>query len=103
MTLNYLKNKELVIQEVNKITLGQAASYGYIGKQIGISGWGVGRILSQLSTQEAEDVPWYRIVTVDGYISAMKLGYKGQLQKQILIDQGYIITQDSVSMDCMIG
>jgi alkylated DNA nucleotide flippase Atl1 len=95
--------KQLIIEEVNKLGPLEACSYSYIGRQVGTSGWIVGKILTSLSVEECEDLAWYKVVAKDGYISAMKLGLKGQLQKSILEEKGFIIIEDSISPEFMIG
>lgn len=95
--------KDAIIEEVNKLGPLEACSYSYIGRQVGTSGWIVGKVLTSLSVQECENLAWYKVVAKDGYISAMKLGLKGQLQKSILEEQGYNIIEDTISPEHMIG
>jgi alkylated DNA nucleotide flippase Atl1 len=54
--------------------------------------------MSGLSTKECDLIPWYRVVAKNGYISALKLGFKGQIQKDILIKQDYTLNGDFVDM-----
>lgn len=53
---------ERVRQAVCDIPPGRAASYGDIGKAIGLNPQQVGRAMSRLD----EDVPWWRVVYADG-------------------------------------
>ena len=95
--------KQKVIEFTNLIPVGKAASFGYIGSQVGSSGWGVGIILTGMSVEECKQLPWFRVVRKDGYISALKLGYKGVLQKELLEAEGVVITNDFVDPEFMIG
>ncbi|MGH9082126.1 MAG: MGMT family protein [Acidimicrobiales bacterium] len=51
-----------VRQAVVDIPPGRIASYGDIGRSVGISPRQVGRVMSQLD----ENVPWWRVVYADG-------------------------------------
>jgi alkylated DNA nucleotide flippase Atl1 len=95
--------KEAIIEEVNKLGPLEACSYSYIGRQVGTSGWIVGKVLTSLTVQECDNLAWYKVVAKDGYISAMKLGLKGQLQKSILEEQGFSIIEDTIAPEHMIG
>lgn len=80
--------KEKIIQEIVQIPFGKVTSYGKIGTKVGLSGFFVGKILSSLSPAECEHLPWARVVRADGYLSSLKLGYKGIVQREILISEG---------------
>jgi alkylated DNA nucleotide flippase Atl1 len=95
--------KERVVEFVNLIPIGKVVSYGYIGSQVGSSGWGVGIILSGMSVEECKTVAWQRVVRKDGYISSLKLGYKGVLQKELLEVEGVNIINDFVDPEFIIG
>lgn len=98
-TTNTLQTtKQKVIDLVNKIPASRVTNFGSIGSQIGISGQMVGWILSGMREDEWNICPWYRVVAKDGYISSLKLGTKGLLQKQILEIEGYNFNEDCVDM-----
>jgi methylated-DNA-protein-cysteine methyltransferase related protein len=90
--------KTKVIELVNIIPAGKVTNYGTIGVLLGISGQMVGWILSGMKQEEWELCPWYRVVAKDGSISALKLGPKGMIQKQLLLDEGYTMQDDKVDM-----
>jgi methylated-DNA-protein-cysteine methyltransferase related protein len=93
--------KEQVIKLVNQIPDGKVSTFGEIAKQIQdhkISAQMVGWILSGMKTEECEMCPWYRVVNKEGYISSLKLGSKGLVQKQILLGEGYTLIEDNVDM-----
>ena len=83
-----LSNKELVIALVNQIPKGRISSFGRIGDRTGINPRIVGFILSGMTQDEMQDVPWHRVVNKDGFISPIKLGDKGRLQASMLEDEG---------------
>lgn len=97
-----LSNKEKIISAIQKIPLGKVTSYGYIGKQVGLSGYVVGFVLSSMTFEQSQSFPWYRVVRKDGYISSLKLGQKGLIQKNKLIEEGYTINNDIVDSGHMI-
>ena len=93
--------KEQVIQLVNLIPKDKVSTYGEIAKQIKdhkISAQMVGWILSGMKVEEWDLCPWYRVVNKQGFISALKLGSKGMIQKQILLGEGYTLVEDFVDM-----
>jgi methylated-DNA-protein-cysteine methyltransferase related protein len=93
--------KQQVFELVNLIPAGRVTNFGTIGKLIGISGQMVGWILSGMSETEwntQDCVAWYRVVAKDGSISSLKLGIKGEIQRQILLDQGYTLIDNKVDM-----
>ena len=56
-----------------------------------------------MTVEECESLPWHRIVAKDGYISAMNMGIKGQIQKQLLLDEGYTLIGDNIDPKHMLG
>jgi methylated-DNA-protein-cysteine methyltransferase related protein len=90
--------KTQIIELVNQIPLGKVTNYGTIGIIVGVSGQMVGWILSGMKQEEWELCPWHRVVAKDGTISSLKLGPKGMIQKQILIEEGFAIVDDKVDM-----
>jgi methylated-DNA-protein-cysteine methyltransferase-like protein len=91
--------RDKVFEVVNAIPTGRVTSYGSVGAVLGISGWEVGRLLSGLKEELWDSVMWQRVVAKDGFISSMKLGFRGQLQKELLMKEGIEIQGDSVVMD----
>ena len=100
--------KAQIIEIVNKIPKGKVMYFGQVGKLIvnqgqdnfvGVSGQVVGFVLSGMPQEEWKLLPWQRVVAKDGFISSLKLGAKGLIQKQLLIDEGIEIIQDHVDME----
>jgi methylated-DNA-protein-cysteine methyltransferase related protein len=93
--------KEQVIELVKLIPQGKVTTFGEIAKYIQnhkISAQMVGWILSGMKSEEWDVCPWYRVVNKEGYISSLKLGTKGLVQKQILLGEGYTLIEDNVDM-----
>lgn len=91
--------KQLLMQELLKIPVGKVISYGEIGLKVGVSGWIAGRILSGMTELEMQKYPWQRVVNKQGYISALKLGFKGNLQIELLRAEGVEIAETTVDMN----
>ncbi len=96
MILENMTPKERIIEEVNKIPFGKVTSYGAIGKAIGTSGWAVGIVLSGLSEEECQGIAWQRVVAKNGAISSLKLGFRGNVQINILESEGVEVINNSV-------
>jgi methylated-DNA-protein-cysteine methyltransferase-like protein len=89
---------EKIIQAVNQIPYGKVSSFGEVGKSIGVSGFIVGRILTSMSQDDWHKLPWQRVVNKSGYVSSLKLGYKGLLQIELLKKEGIIVVDGIVNM-----
>jgi alkylated DNA nucleotide flippase Atl1 len=92
--------KAQLIHEVNKIPIGQVTNYGHIAELVTqargslITAQVVGWQLSGLTQEEWELCPWQRVVAKNGHISALKLGEKGWIQKEILATEGVQVRED---------
>jgi methylated-DNA-protein-cysteine methyltransferase related protein len=84
---------------VKLIPPNKVVYFGQIAGRVGVSAQIVGFILSGMSVEESKDIPWYRVVAKNGHISALKLGYKGEIQKEILIKEGYVVIDNIVDME----
>ena len=68
-----------ILAEVRRVPPGQVAGYGQIARRAGLPGRA--RLVAKvLSTNEADDVPWHRIVRADGRIAfpPRSAGYREQ-------------------------
>lgn len=90
--------KSRVFEFVKTIPKGKVAYYGMVASHVGTTAQVVGWVLSGMPESEYDIIPWERVVAKDGYISTLKMGYKGILQKQILEKDGYEIIDDHVNM-----
>lgn len=91
--------KKQIFNLVAQIPEGKIVYFGQIANQVGVTAQLVGWQLSGMKTEELDLIPWYRVVAKNGFISSLKLGHKGLLQKQILLKEGYKIDGDNVDMD----
>lgn len=92
--------KHSILKIVEQIPLGKVMYYGQIADLLGISARTAGFIMNSFMEEEMQNIPWYRVVAKDGYISSLKLGRKGKIQKTILEREGYsMIDNDKVDMN----
>ena len=105
--------KSQIIEIVNRIPSGQVMYFGQVGKLVingnqvksitdnyaGVSGQVVGFVLSGMTQDQWSLLPWHRVVAKDGFIASLKLGAKGLLQKQLLLEENVTIVEDRVDMD----
>jgi methylated-DNA-protein-cysteine methyltransferase-like protein len=91
--------KHRVFELVKTIPAGKVAYYGQVAEALGIGARTVGWILGGITEEELSVVPWQRVVAKTGFISTMKLGYRGQIQKDLLIQDGVEVPIDHVDME----
>ena len=90
--------KQKVLNCVKDVPVGKVIYFGWIAGVVESDARTVGWILSGMTEAEMTEVPWYRVVAKDGYISSLKLGPKGLLQKQLLESEGYDLIEDHVDI-----
>jgi methylated-DNA-protein-cysteine methyltransferase related protein len=93
------KFKDDVVAFVKRIPYGKLVNYGYVSQNVGGTAQTVGWIMSGLSVEECEVIPWHRVVAKTGDISTLKLGVKGLLQKTMLEEEGFEIVDDKVDLN----
>ncbi len=91
-------NKDKILEIVRQIPEQKVMYFGQIGFLTAIHPRVVGWIMSGLSITECENLPWYRVVAKNGFVSSLKLGFKGINQKMILQEQGYTLIGNFVDM-----
>lgn len=81
--------RQAVLRLVNQIPAGRVATYGQLALLSGRPRAArlVGAVLRGLSADEAEHVPWQRVVNAQGGISTYKVG-TGELQRALLGAEG---------------
>jgi len=81
---------ERIYAVVRQIPPGSVASYGQIARIVGgISGQLVGYALAALPAHpEYADVPWQRVINVQGKISPHGVGFGSAVQRQRLEEEG---------------
>ena len=90
--------KNRVVDFVRLIPAGKLIYFGLIAEYVGGSAQSVGWVLTGLTPEESVGVPWHRVVAKNGYISALKLGSKGRLQKILLEEEGFEVQGDRVDV-----
>lgn len=84
---------ERIYAQVDLIPPGKVASYSQIGRLVGAcSGRVVGFALAALPQSRYEEVPWQRVINMQGRISPH--GFGGLLQRQLLSDEGIVFAPD---------
>lgn len=91
--------KLAILQIVAQIPANKVMYFGQIADLVSTTARIVGFVLTGLSEEEMQKLPWYRVIAKSGYISSLKLGAKGILQKELLIKENYEIENDKVKMD----
>ncbi len=87
--------KDRVIQIIRMIPKGKVASYSQIAAYAGLprAAREVGWILNGI--EDAEDVPWWRVVNKKGYLSIRgNLTADKELQKKLLENEGIEVGED---------
>jgi methylated-DNA-protein-cysteine methyltransferase related protein len=90
--------KDKIYKIVKQIPEGKVAYYGQIGQMVGVPAQVVGWILSGMKEEEYKLIPWERVVAKTGEIPTVKLGFKGELQIQLLIEQGFDLSNGQIDM-----
>ena len=90
--------KSKVYEFVKLIPEGRVVYYGMVASFVGSDARTVGWILSGMKEEEYDLIPWQRVVGKQGTIPADKLGFKGQLQRQLLEKEGVEFVDDLVDM-----
>lgn len=85
-----LKSKVLAI--VAAIPEGRVTTYGAIGKYLHATARQVAFVLANLTVEESERLPWFRVVAANGIVSSTKLGAVGRKQIQRLRAEGVMVT-----------
>lgn len=96
--------KEQLIQIIQQIPPGKVTSYGEVAQQLDIqcgvvtSGWMVGKVLSGFAQKEQDEYPWQRVITKEGYVSALKLGERWLVQIGLLRQEDVEVKDGFVDM-----
>ena len=84
--------KAPVLEQVSRIPSGCVVTYGDIAKHIGVTARTVGWVMASLSEEEMTRYPWHRVVGAGGTIPALKYGFRGQVQINLLKNEGLEFT-----------
>jgi methylated-DNA-protein-cysteine methyltransferase-like protein len=86
-----------VYQVVAAIPRGRVCTYGGVSQQIvgrSTAARTVGWALHGLSAEEAERVPWWRVVNAQGRISTSCTEHSAELQRSLLEEEGVRFGED---------
>lgn len=90
---------QMIIAVVLQIPYGKVASYGQVAKLAGLPKHArlVGRVLGQL--EAGHEVPWYRVINVQGKISTHTLDEQGMnVQQAKLLAENVVVLNGKVNM-----
>ena len=81
---------DAVYAQVRTIPVGTVASYGAVGRQVGVTARTVGFALASCP----DDVPWHRVVGSDGYLRIAKRSpVHFDAQRARLIEEGVCVSE----------
>jgi methylated-DNA-protein-cysteine methyltransferase-like protein len=84
--------KSRVLAIVAAIPEGRVTTYGAIAKKLHVTARQVAFILARLTTGDARELPWFRVVGANGIVSTTKLGSVGRKQIARLRAEGVAVT-----------
>lgn len=76
---------------VAAIPEGRLATYGGLGKRLKLTARQVASVLSRLTREDADSIPWHRVVGAGGVVSTLKLGVVGRRQVERLEKEGHVV------------
>ena len=82
------KLRRQVFGYVLKIPVGRVVTYGDIAGLLGINPRVVGSVMAGINDTDLDTLPWHRVVGAGGTIPALKYGFRGQVQINLLKDEG---------------
>ena len=88
------KFKEKVILFVKKIPYGKVTTYGTIAILAGIPRGA--RLVGGILHLNGEDLPWYRVINRNGFISIKCLDHSKSLQRALLKQEGVEVSKDFI-------
>ena len=84
-------NLDRVLAAVAAIPEGRVTTYGDLGKKLRLTARQVASVLSHLTREDADSVPWHRVVGAGGVVSTLKLGAVGRRQVERLEAEGIVV------------
>ena len=83
---------ERVLAAVAAIPEGSVTTYGGLGKKLKLTARQVASVLAHLTREDADSIPWHRVVGAGGVLSTLKLGAVGRRQVERLEAEGHTIS-----------
>ena len=97
MSEQHISFFQRAIDMIRRVPYGKVTTYGQISILICNSVRGaraVGYALAGLSEEEAQEVPWWRVINAQGRISNSNQRHRATLQRQLLEDEGVQFGED---------
>ncbi len=88
---------------IEQIPEGRVATYGQIAELAGLKGHArqVGYALAALSDQQADSVPWHRVINAKGEVSPRRSSSGHRIQRKLLEAEGIEFRRERVDLkDC---
>lgn len=89
----FIKMKEDIIEITGNIPAGRVTTYSAIAEHLNIVPRHVAYILATLSHEEADIIPWQRVVADNGVV---KTNSRGTAQKTYLEHEGILFTKNTM-------
>lgn len=84
--------KSRVLAVLAAIPEGRVTTYGAIGQHLKGTARQVAYILANLTAEESERLPWFRVVAANGIVSSTKRGSVGRRQIERLRAEGIAVS-----------
>jgi methylated-DNA-protein-cysteine methyltransferase-like protein len=88
----FARFRSRVLAVVAAIPEGRVTTYGTIGRHLGATARQVARVLASFTDEESAELPWFRVVAANGFVSTTKLGAVGRRQVARLRAEGVSVT-----------
>ena len=85
-------NLDRVLAAVAAISEGCVATYGGLGKKLRLTARQVASVMSHLTREDADSVPWHRVVGAGGMVTTLKRGSLGKRQIERLRAEGIVVS-----------
>lgn len=82
--------KTRVLSIVESIPNGKIVTYGDIANHTGLIARTVGWIMASLNEEQMGKYPWHRVVGSGGTIPALKYGFRGNIQIELLKEENVV-------------
>jgi methylated-DNA-protein-cysteine methyltransferase related protein len=93
----FIRIKADVLQIVAAIPKGRLCTFRSIGEHLDVMPRHVAYILTMLSDEEKNTLPWYRVVADDGSLGTAKFAADGQHQSVLLIAEGFTASSKAIT------
>lgn len=92
----FIRIKSDVLKIVAAIPEGKLITHRAVSEHLDVMPHHVAYILSMLTDQEKATYPWYRVVSHDGSLGALKRGADGRTQAELLAEEGHTLLEGKI-------